>query len=148
MCLYSLVFLTWIVQWLRLARSKWPNRVGISPHLRTETDAVSETSCFSYNYLKSGPWTKSEISVILWCSNIWVCGIHIPLIISGKLKNSWCLCGTGWRNYTEKIKLRINRSTTEPSERLRKRQGKKICSRTVSNNICVSVTGRGEYFFS
>jgi hypothetical protein len=31
---------------LRLALSKGPNRVGVSPHLRTETDPVSETSCF------------------------------------------------------------------------------------------------------
>jgi hypothetical protein len=30
-CLYSLVFLTWVVQWLRLALSKGPNRVGVSP---------------------------------------------------------------------------------------------------------------------
>jgi hypothetical protein len=33
-------------QWLRLALSKGPNRVGVSLHLRTETDPVSETSCF------------------------------------------------------------------------------------------------------
>jgi hypothetical protein len=31
------------VQWLRLALSKGPNRVGVFPHLRTETDPVSET---------------------------------------------------------------------------------------------------------
>jgi hypothetical protein len=36
------------VQWLRLTLSKGSNRVGVfSPfHLRTETDPVSETSCF------------------------------------------------------------------------------------------------------
>jgi hypothetical protein len=33
---------------LRLALSKGPNRVGVSPHLRTETDPVSETSCFFF----------------------------------------------------------------------------------------------------
>jgi hypothetical protein len=34
-------------QWSRLAISKGPNRVGVSPpHLRAETDSVSETSCF------------------------------------------------------------------------------------------------------
>jgi hypothetical protein len=49
----------------RLALSKRPNRVGVSPHLRTETDPVSETSCFSSNYLDSGRWTKSENPVIL-----------------------------------------------------------------------------------
>jgi hypothetical protein len=27
--------------------SKGPNRIGFFPHLRTETDPVSETSCFS-----------------------------------------------------------------------------------------------------
>jgi hypothetical protein len=36
-----------------------------SLHVRTETDPVSETSCFSSNYLESGRWTKSENPVIL-----------------------------------------------------------------------------------
>jgi hypothetical protein len=38
----------WIsFQWLRLALSKGPNGVGVfAPHLRTETDPFSETSCF------------------------------------------------------------------------------------------------------
>jgi hypothetical protein len=31
---------------LRLALCKGPNRVGVFPHLRTETDPVSETLCF------------------------------------------------------------------------------------------------------
>jgi hypothetical protein len=31
---------------LRLPLSKGPNRVSVSPHLRTERDPVSETSCF------------------------------------------------------------------------------------------------------
>jgi hypothetical protein len=31
------------LQWLRLVLSKGPNRVGVSLHLRTETDPVSET---------------------------------------------------------------------------------------------------------
>jgi hypothetical protein len=53
------------VQWLRLALSKGPNRVGVSLHLRMETDPVSEMSCFSSNYLKPGRWTKSENPVIL-----------------------------------------------------------------------------------
>jgi hypothetical protein len=35
------------------------------PHLRTETDPVSEMSCFSSNYLESGRWTKSENPVIV-----------------------------------------------------------------------------------
>jgi hypothetical protein len=33
---------------LRLALSKGPNRIGVSPHLRTETDPVSETSCLFF----------------------------------------------------------------------------------------------------
>jgi hypothetical protein len=34
-------------RWLRLALSKGPNTVGVSPpHLRTETDPVSEMLCF------------------------------------------------------------------------------------------------------
>jgi hypothetical protein len=37
------------VQWLRLALSMGPNWVGIlPPHLRTETDPASETSCFLF----------------------------------------------------------------------------------------------------
>jgi hypothetical protein len=51
---------TYLDQWLKLALSKGPNRVGVSPHLRTETDPVSETSGVSSNYLESGRWTKSE----------------------------------------------------------------------------------------
>jgi hypothetical protein len=50
---------------LRLALSEGPNRVGVSLHLRTQTDPVSESSCFSSNYLESGRWTKSENPVIL-----------------------------------------------------------------------------------
>jgi hypothetical protein len=34
------------VQWLRLALSKGPNWLGVFPHLRTETDPVSETLSF------------------------------------------------------------------------------------------------------
>jgi hypothetical protein len=29
-----------------ISDSKGPDRVGVSPHLRTETDLISETSCF------------------------------------------------------------------------------------------------------
>jgi hypothetical protein len=37
-----------MIQWLRLALSKGPNRVGVfqHPHLRTVTNPVSETLCF------------------------------------------------------------------------------------------------------
>jgi hypothetical protein len=42
-----------------------PNRVGVPSHLRTETDPVSETSCFLSNYFESGRWIKSENPVIL-----------------------------------------------------------------------------------
>jgi hypothetical protein len=38
--------LTGVVQWLRLALSKGPNRGSSLPHLRAETDPVSETLCF------------------------------------------------------------------------------------------------------
>jgi hypothetical protein len=34
--------------WTPMDGIKGPNRVGVSPHLRTETDPVSETSCFSF----------------------------------------------------------------------------------------------------
>jgi hypothetical protein len=49
--LNSCVNLTEGVQWLRLALSKGSNWVGVfSPlHLRTETDPVSETSCFLFS---------------------------------------------------------------------------------------------------
>jgi hypothetical protein len=46
--------------------SKEPNRIGVFPHLRTETDAVSETSCFSLVcFLIPGRWRKSENPVSL-----------------------------------------------------------------------------------
>jgi hypothetical protein len=42
--------MTEVVQWLRVALSKGPNWVGVFlPHLRTETDPVSETSCFLFS---------------------------------------------------------------------------------------------------
>jgi hypothetical protein len=47
--LNSSVNLTKVAQWLRLALSKRPNWVGVFSlplHLRTETDPISETSCF------------------------------------------------------------------------------------------------------
>jgi hypothetical protein len=46
------------VQRLRLALSKGPNRVGVSPHLRTETDPVSETSCFLSSNSLEGPMVE------------------------------------------------------------------------------------------
>jgi hypothetical protein len=52
-------------QYMELKRVGYRNRIGVSPHLRTETDSVSETSCFSFNYLESGRLTKSENPVIL-----------------------------------------------------------------------------------
>jgi hypothetical protein len=49
-----------------LGLSKGPNRVGVSPHVRLETDPVSEKSCFYLlNSLQSGRWTKSENPLIL-----------------------------------------------------------------------------------
>jgi hypothetical protein len=39
------------LQWLRLALSKGSNRIGVSPHLRTETDPASETSCLFFFFL-------------------------------------------------------------------------------------------------
>jgi hypothetical protein len=47
-----------------LTLSKGTYRVGVSLHLRTETDPVSETPCFSSNYLESGRWRKPENPVI------------------------------------------------------------------------------------
>jgi hypothetical protein len=44
----AVVILTWVFQSFRLALSKGPNRVGVSPHLRTETDPVSETPYFLF----------------------------------------------------------------------------------------------------
>jgi hypothetical protein len=41
---------TGVVQWLRLTLSKGSNWVGVfTPHLRQETDSVSETSCFLFS---------------------------------------------------------------------------------------------------
>jgi hypothetical protein len=43
------------VQWLMLAVFKGPNTVGVFPtHLRTETGAVSETSCFLVRRIPDG----------------------------------------------------------------------------------------------
>jgi hypothetical protein len=40
------VIMTCVVQWLRLAFSKGPNKLRVfPPHMRTETEPVSETSC-------------------------------------------------------------------------------------------------------
>jgi hypothetical protein len=94
------------VQRLRLALSKGPKRVGVSPHLTTETDPVSETSCFSSHYLDlddgQGLNSNSVIlcvihhcqnpiestaylilqlvtcqhSLHLWCPTIWVTDVH------------------------------------------------------------------------
>jgi hypothetical protein len=42
----AVVILTWVVQRLRLALSKGPNKVDVSPlHLRTETGPFSEALC-------------------------------------------------------------------------------------------------------
>jgi hypothetical protein len=49
----------------KLVFSKGPNRVGVSLHLRTERNPVSDTLCFSCNYLESGRRTKSENPLIL-----------------------------------------------------------------------------------
>jgi hypothetical protein len=40
------------------------SRCLLSPHLRTETDSVSEMSCFLVIYI-SGRWTKSTYPAIL-----------------------------------------------------------------------------------
>jgi hypothetical protein len=46
---------TGYVSVLRSLRYKGPNSVGVSPHLRTETDPVPETSCFLlFKSLESG----------------------------------------------------------------------------------------------
>jgi hypothetical protein len=50
---------------------------SVSPHLRTETDRVSETSSFSFNYLESGRWTKSENPVIILIANFVLIFSHI-----------------------------------------------------------------------
>jgi hypothetical protein len=60
------------VQWSRLALSKGPNKVGVSPpHLRIETDPVQNVVFPSIQ--KSGQWTRSRNpvigSVIYHCQN-------------------------------------------------------------------------------
>jgi hypothetical protein len=51
---------------MEVSSTKGPKRVGVSPRLRTETDPVSEMSCFlSSNYLESGRWMKSENPLVL-----------------------------------------------------------------------------------
>jgi hypothetical protein len=54
------------VQWLRLALSKGPHRVGFFPHLKTKTDPVSETSCSCLVcFLIPGRWIESENPISL-----------------------------------------------------------------------------------
>jgi hypothetical protein len=50
------------VRWLKLALSKGPNKIGVFPHLKTETDPVSETSwvlllCFLITRTMDRVWT-------------------------------------------------------------------------------------------
>jgi hypothetical protein len=70
-----------LVQWLRLTLSKGPNRVCVSPHLRTETDPVSETSCLTSDSLESGRWTKSENPLIIYLR----CGLQAKSKLSDLL---------------------------------------------------------------
>jgi hypothetical protein len=60
----AVVILRWVVLWLRLALSEGPNRVGVLPHLRTETDPVSQTLC-SLFFWNTGWWALSKNPVIL-----------------------------------------------------------------------------------
>jgi hypothetical protein len=53
------------------------NRVGVSPHLRTEADPVSETLFLSSNSLESGRWTKSENPLILYTLIMLLHGDHV-----------------------------------------------------------------------
>jgi hypothetical protein len=58
--------LTMVYNTQRSKRSKGPNRVGVFPHLRTETDPVSETLCFSLLFRKNpddGQVRKPNISM-------------------------------------------------------------------------------------
>jgi hypothetical protein len=70
-----------VVQWLRLALSRGPSTVCVSPDLRTETDPVSETPRFSSNYLESGRWRKSKNPVTVCCSWISIVFQHYIKII-------------------------------------------------------------------
>jgi hypothetical protein len=53
-----------LVQWLRLALSKGPNKAGVSPppsQLRTERDPVSETMCFlAFRFPDDGQSPESQ----------------------------------------------------------------------------------------
>jgi hypothetical protein len=51
-----------VIQWLRLALSKGPNRVGVSPpHPRMETDQFSETLCFLVSFWNTGWWMMDKV---------------------------------------------------------------------------------------
>jgi hypothetical protein len=65
------VFTIWLI-WLRLALSKGPNWVGVFPHLRTETDPVSETLCFSMLFRKNpddGQSPKTQYLCVVYIHN-------------------------------------------------------------------------------
>jgi hypothetical protein len=54
---------------IEVALSKGPNRVGVFPHLRTETDPVSETLCFSLLFRKNpdnGQSPKTQYLCVLY----------------------------------------------------------------------------------
>jgi hypothetical protein len=79
--------MTGIVQWLRLAISKGPSWAGVFSllHLRTETDPVSEMSCFQFCRIPDdgkSPETQWFCNSIITCittlifnNSLWVCQI-------------------------------------------------------------------------
>jgi hypothetical protein len=64
-CLYGCCYMTWVVQWFKLALSKGPNRIGVS--FPSSEDG----------YYNSGRWAESRdpviLSVMQHCQNLTDC---------------------------------------------------------------------------
>jgi hypothetical protein len=115
---------TSVVQWLRLAVSKGPNRVGVFPHLRTETDAVSETLCFSLLFRKNPDDGQSPKTQYLWMfavSSTWrrgqpaysvFCSLHLPINSQDGGTMSANFCQTTQRSTPNDSVLKITTFTS------------------------------------
>jgi hypothetical protein len=62
---WSQVFIICVICDIGCPVIEGPNRIGFFPHLRTETDPVSETSCFLSLILIPGRWIESKNPIFL-----------------------------------------------------------------------------------
>jgi hypothetical protein len=101
-------------RWFILALSKVPNRVVVSPHLRTETDPVSETLCFLlFRILNDGHSPETRYFWVLYHRqnpfDSTVCTLHMffrwkaiettnkKFLFAFSLKHSSLYCAGGYK---------------------------------------------------